>query len=296
MSDQTYCGFVAIVGRPNVGKSTLLNTIMGEKVSITSFRSQTTRHQILAIKTSANKQIVYVDTPGIHFNIKKALNKEMNKAAHAALEGVDGVVFVVEALKWTQEDKYIAAKLVEQQAPVIIAVNKVDTVKDKTQLLSFMAQLNQAIPNATIIPISATKKIQIDNIEKIVQEWLPESPFHYPQEQKYHQSEEFYVSEIIREKIMRLLEREVPYSTTVQIELMEAREHILHIHALIWVERDGQRKIVIGEKGQVLKEVGTQARIDLERHFNQKVCLKLWIKVKENWSESATLLQQMVYG
>lgn len=278
--NDTYCGFIAILGRPNVGKSTLLNTIMGQKLSITSFRAQTTRHQILAIKTQGNRQTIFVDTPGIHFNVKKAMNKEMNKTAFSALEGVDGVIFVVEALAWTQEDDYIAAALVKQGAPVLIAINKVDTVQ-KAELLPFMEHIARVLPNGIIVPISATKQIQIDILLEQIQPWLPPSPFHYPEDQVYHQSEQFFVSEIVREKITCLLDKEIPYATTVEIESMEERNSCLHIQTLILVEREGQRKIMIGEKGGVLKRVGMMARIDLERHFDKKVNLKLWVKVTD---------------
>lgn len=281
MNEQTYCGFVAIIGKPNVGKSTLLNTIMGKKLSITSFRAQTTRHQILAIKTQKNRQTIFVDTPGIHFNVKKAINKEMNKTALAAIDGVDGVIFVVAALDWTQEDQYIAAELSKQNAPIIVAINKVDTVA-KAELLPFMAKINEVLPQATFIPISATKNIQIDVLTEQIRAWLPESPFHYPADQIYHQSDAFFISEIVREKITCLLDKEIPYATHVEVESMEERNSTLHIHTLIWVEREGQRKIMIGEKGGVLKKVGMMARTDLEWHFDKKVCLKLWVKVKEN--------------
>jgi GTP-binding protein Era len=291
----TYCGFITIVGRPNVGKSSLMNVVMSKKISITCFRAQTTRHQILAIKTVENRQTVFVDTPGIHFNEKKALNRQMNKAAIHSMEGIDGAIMVVEALVWQEEDAYIAEQLAKHTQNLIIAINKIDLVPKKDDLLAFMQMLGEKFPHAQILPISVRKKIQLDKLLAMVQDYLPESPFYYPADQVMHQSDAFYVTEIVREKVMRLLAKEIPYSTQVEVEAMTTKNKVKHIHALIWVEREGQRKIMIGADGEVLKAIGTAARLDLERYFNQKVCLKLWIKVKEGWSDSPELLQSLGY-
>ncbi|MBS0289888.1 MAG: GTPase Era [Proteobacteria bacterium] len=289
----TFCGFVAIIGRPNVGKSSLLNVILKKKISITSFKPQTTRHQILGIKTNDNVQTVYVDTPGIHLHVKKALNRQMNKVAEQALIDVDAVVFVVEALQWTQEDAFICKKLQQITSPVIIALNKIDLVKEKEQLLAFMGKLAKELPSAQVVPISVRKRIQVAELEKICLSHLPQSVFYFPEDQSMNHSEQFYAAEIVREKIMRLLAKEIPYACSVQIETLTHEDNIVHVNALIWVEREGQKRVVIGEKGTKLKAIGISAREDLERFYGKKVCLKLWVKVKEGWSDNLQVLQSM---
>lgn len=292
---ETTCGFIAIIGRPNVGKSSLLNTILGKKVSITSFRPQTTRYQVLGIKTKDHTQTVYVDTPGIHLGAKKALNRQMNKIAHQALIDVNAVVFMVEALKWTQEDDHICKTLQNAQCPIIVALNKIDLVPDKEALLSFIEKIAQLLPTARIIPLSVKKRVQIDELENLCQRYLPPSPFYFPEDQMINHSEQFYISEIVREKLMRLLEKEIPYATSVQVETLEHKKHIIHANALIWVEREGQKRVVIGEKGSKLREIGSKAREDLERYYGKKVCLKLWVKVNESWSDNMHALHSLGY-
>ncbi len=292
----TYCGFIAIVGRPNVGKSSLLNSLLLKKVSITSYRPQTTRHQILGIKTQDNKQVVYVDTPGIHLRAKKALNRQMNKIAHQSLVDVNAIVFVVEALQWTQEDEHICKSIQKATAPVFVAINKIDLVADKASLLAFMQKMASYLPDAQIIPVSARKRLQTQQLEKLCFDVIPPSVFYFPEDQSINHSEHFHISEIVREKIMRLLAQEIPYSSTVQIEKLEHSERMLHVNALIWVERESQKHVVIGEKGAMLKEIGTQARVDLERYLGKKVCLKLWVKVNESWSDNMQALQSLGYG
>lgn len=295
MQTITYCGFIAILGRPNVGKSSLLNAILKQKVSITSFRPQTTRHQILGIKTFENKQTVYVDTPGIHQSARSALNRQMNKVAHQSLIDVNAVVFVIEALKWTHEDEYVCQLLQKLDCPIIIAINKIDLVPDKALLLAFMQKISAFLPKAEIVPLSVRKRMNVDEIEKLITGLLPESVFYFPEDQIMNHGEQFYTSEIVREKLMRFLENELPYATSVQIEKLERMPDIVHIHALIWVEREGQKRIVIGEKGHKLREIGTLAREDLERYYGTKVCLKLWVKVKEGWSDNTRELSNLGY-
>ncbi|MFI4937574.1 MAG: GTPase Era [Candidatus Berkiellales bacterium] len=291
----TRCGFVAIVGRPNVGKSSLLNAILGKKISITCFKPQTTRHQILGIKTEGDHQTVYVDTPGLHLGAKKALNRQMNRTAKNALIDVNAVIFMVEALKWTAEDEMVCQMLQTLSCPIIIAINKVDLVPNKERLLPFLQELTQYLPQAKVVPISVKKKYQIKIIEEFINPLLPESEFYFPPDQIMSQNSRFYIAEMIREKLMHLLEKEIPYALTVEIEKCETQQNMLLIHALIWTEREGQKSIIIGANGNMLKEVGSRARADLERHFEQKVCLKLWVKVKESWSDDVRALQSLGY-
>lgn len=295
MSANQYCGFVAIVGRPNVGKSSLLNALLREKVSITSHQPQTTRHAIQGIKTQDAFQTVYVDTPGMHIGAKKALNRQLNQSARHALMDVNAVIWVVQALHWTEEDAAVCQLLQTVSAPCIIALNKIDRVMDKTALLGFMEMLAERLPSATIIPISAKKRDYIDVLETRIQSYLPESPFYYPAEQTRQSNDRFHCAELIREKLLWSLEQEVPHGASVEIEHVEALDHITHIHALIWVEREGQKAIVVGEKGQQLKEIGIKARQDLERFLGKKLCLKLWVKVKKNWSDDVKALKELGY-
>lgn len=295
LKPKTRCGFVAIVGRPNVGKSSLLNAILGKKISITSFKPQTTRNQILGIKTQGNCQTVYVDTPGIHLGSKKALNKQMNKVAHQALLDVNVAIFMVEALKWTQEDDYVCQLVKKLDCPVIVVINKIDLINEKSELLPFVKQINEHLPQARVLPISIKKRIQVHELEDLINPHLPVSPFYFPEDQSVNQSDRFYVSEIIREKLMLLLEQELPYSLCVEIEKFEEKDSVIHIHALIWTEREGQKGIIIGDKGTRLREVGTRARTDLERYFKKKVFLKLWVKVKDSWSDDERALQSLGY-
>jgi GTP-binding protein Era len=292
----TRCGFIAIFVITNVFKYSLLNCILGKKVSITSFRPQTTRYQILGIKTHDDTQTVYVDTPGIHLRASKALNRQMNKIAHQSLIDVNAVVFVVEAMKWTDEDSYICKMLVNSPCPVILALNKIDLVREKAQLLAFIEKVSKELPQAQIVPLSVRKRQQVDEIEKLCLKYLPLSPFYFPEDQTINHSEQFYMSEIVREKIMRLLDKEIPYASSVQIEKLEHQTGIVHIHALIWVEREGQKRVIIGEKGNMLKEIGTLARQDLERYYGKKVCLKLWVKVNESWSDNMHALHALGFG
>lgn len=287
------CGFVAIVGRPNVGKSTLLNHILGQKLSITSRKPQTTRHKVLGIKTEGLDQAIYVDTPGMHVEEPRALNRYMNKAATSALSGVDVVVFVVDQLAWTTADEMVLEKLSKLDCPVILVVNKVDRIENRENLLPHLDMLSRKREFAEIIPISALKETNLEPLEEAVGRFLPESVHFYPDDQITDRSERFMASEMVREKITRQLGAELPYSVAVEIEQFKHDGKTLHISALILVEREGQKKIMIGDKGDRLRTIGQEARADMERMFDSKVMLKLWVKVKRGWADSDRALKSL---
>jgi GTP-binding protein Era len=293
--NNTYCGFVAIVGRPNVGKSTLLNNMIGEKISITADKPQTTRHKIVGVKTVADRQAVFIDTPGMHLRQKKAINKEMNKAAKSALLDVDAVIFVVEALDWNEEDELVLNCLNGIKAPIFLLVNKVDMIKTKEDLLPHLEFLQAKLPSAEIIPCSATKGTQVSIIESKVFATLPESPFYFPEDQTTDKTLKFRLAEIIREKLTRELSAELPYAVSVEIEQLKQEETQLVVHAIIWVERDSQKGIVIGKKGEMLKIIGQQSRLDMNHLLKQSVHLVLWVKVKEGWSDDNKALRNLGY-
>jgi len=290
-----HCGYVAIVGRPNVGKSTLLNRILGQKISITTRKPQTTRHQILGIKSTDGAQVIYVDTPGLHQGSKKAMNRYMNKAAASVINDVDVVVFVVDSLRWLDDDEAILEKLKDIKVPVILALNKLDKLQDRGKLLPHIQQLSERMTFKEIIPISATNGENIESLESTVTALLPASPAFFPENQVTDKSERFIAAELVREKLMMRLGEEIPYSITVEIEQFKLENKVLHIHALIWVERDNQKSIVIGKEGEMLKAVGKQARIEMESMFEKKVFLKLWVKVKDKWADDERALQNLGY-
>lgn len=291
----TRCGYVAIVGRPNVGKSTLLNHILGQKLAITSRKPQTTRHNMLGIKTEGEIQAVYVDTPGLHKQNDKALNRYMNRSASTALKDVDVVVFVVDRMRWTDEDQLVLEKVQHVKCPILLAVNKSDRLEDKSELLPHLSWLAEQLPQAEIVPISALQGQNLDTLEKLVGERLPESEHFYPEDQITDRSSRFLAAELIREKIMRQLGAELPYQITVEIEEFKQEGRILHIHGLILVERDGQKKIIIGDKGERIKRIGQEARKDMETMFDSKVMLNLWVKVKGGWSDDERALRSLGY-
>ncbi|QTN44782.1 GTPase Era [Ectopseudomonas mendocina] len=291
----TRCGYVAIVGRPNVGKSTLLNHILGQKLAITSRKPQTTRHNMLGIKTEGEIQAVYVDTPGLHKHNDKALNRYMNRSASTALKDVDVVVFVVDRTRWTDEDQLVLEKVQHVKCPILLAVNKADRLEDKSELLPHLNWLAEQLPQAEIVPISALQGQNLDTLEKLVGERLPESEHFYPEDQITDRSSRFLAAELIREKIMRQLGAELPYQITVEIEEFKQEGRILHIHGLILVERDGQKKIIIGDKGERIKRIGQEARKDMETMFDSKVMLNLWVKVKGGWSDDERALRSLGY-
>jgi len=291
----TRCGYVAIVGRPNVGKSTLLNSILGQKISITSKKPQTTRHQILGIKTQEDAQVVYVDTPGLHLKEHKAINRYMNKAASDSLKHVDVVVFIVDRTRWTDEDQFVLDKVKFAKAPVILVVNKTDQTQSKNDLLPHIQVLSEKHTFTEIIPISAKKGHNVPELEKLIDSFLPKNIHYFPEDQVTDRSQRFLASEIVREKIMRQLGEELPYSVTVEIEEFKQVKHILHISALILVERNGQKKIVIGDKGEQIKIIGRDARKDMELLFDSKIMLNLWVKVKRGWSDDERALKSLGY-
>ncbi|QXX83506.1 MULTISPECIES: GTPase Era [Providencia] len=293
---QSHCGFVAIVGRPNVGKSTLLNQLLGQKVSITSRKPQTTRHRIMGIHTEDNYQIIYVDTPGLHIEEKRAINRLMNRAASSSIGDVELVIFVVEGTNWTADDEMVLTKLSSLRCPVILAINKIDNVTDKTVLLPHIGAISQKMNFLDVVPISAEKGTGVDTIAKIVKQHIPEAAHHFPEDYITDRSQRFMASEMIREKLMRFLGDELPYSVTVEIEQFKVTETgIYHINGLILVEREGQKKMVIGNKGSKLKTIGTEARIDMERMFDNKVHLELWVKVKSGWADDERALRSLGY-
>lgn len=293
------CGYIAIVGRPNVGKSTLLNHILGQKLSITSRKPQTTRHNILGIKTEANTQYIFVDTPGVHSDHKKALNRYMNRAVTTAIRDVDAILFIVDKTQWFAEDELVAKRLKDSKVPVVVAVNKVDQIEDKTQLLPQLQRLMK-VSNATeVVPVSALQNQNLDRLLAVLRDFLPEDKHFYAEDQITNKSSRFLAAEIIREKITRQLGDELPYEMTVEIESFKEDQTnkgiILHIHALILVEREGQKRILIGDKGARLKQIGQQSRQDMESLFDAKVMLKTWAKVKSGWSDDDRALRSLGY-
>ena len=294
-SEPRRCGYVAIVGRPNVGKSTLLNHILGQKISITSRKPQTTRHQVLGIKTEDNYQVIFVDTPGLHRGEDKAINRYMNKAASSAIRDVDLVLFLVDRTAWTEEDQMVLEQVQRAKLPTILVVNKVDLLEDKNVLLPHLQALADRGDFEAIVPASALRQRNVDSLEQEILKYLPESEHFYPEEQITDRSQRFPAAEIVREKIMRQLGDELPYAVTVEIEEFSFEGEVAHISALILVERKGQKKIIIGDKGTRLRSIGTDARKDMERLFDCKVMLRLWVKVKSGWSDDERALRSLGY-
>ena len=294
-TDIRRCGYVAIVGRPNVGKSTLLNHILGQKISITSRKPQTTRHQVLGIKTEDDHQIIFVDTPGLHKNAAKAINRYMNRAASSAIKDVDLVVFVVDRTAWTEEDTMVLEQVQRSGLPAMLVINKVDLLADKTELLPHLQALADKGEFAAIMPISALQRHNVQELEAQILKFLPESEHFFPEDQITDRSQRFLAAEIVREKIMRQLGDELPYAITVEIEEFAQEGAVLHISAVIFVERKGQKKILIGDKGSRLRSIGTDARHDMESLFDNKVMLRLWVKVKSGWSDDERALRSLGY-
>lgn len=297
-STETYrCGFAAIVGRPNVGKSTLLNALLKRKVSIVSPKPQTTRHRILGILTNEQAQIVFVDTPGIHTSERRVMNRYMNRSAQASLADADVNLFLVEALRWTDEDQFVLDCIKQIGHPIILLVSKVDKVQPKERLLPFLDEITRKADFAAVVPISSQKRINLEGLPALIAQHLPVSPPHFPEDQVTDRSPQFQTAEIIREKLTWRLRQELPYGITVEIERYEFDKQSgkLLINAIIWVERDGQKAIVIGEHGEGLKTVGRAARLELSKLLGKPVHLELWVKVKENWSDSEAALRQFGY-
>jgi GTPase len=290
------CGMVAIVGRPNVGKSTLMNHLLGQKVSITSRKPQTTRHRIHGILTRDHYQIVFADTPGIHSGEDRALNRYMNQAALSALGGVDVVCFMVDGLKWTDADEHVLRLLPTDGTPVLLLINKVDKVDDKDTLLPHIQKLCERRQFDEVIPVSALQGHNLDRLEEALVSRLPESPFWFDEDQITDRSVRFMVAEIIREKVVRQLGDEVPHQVTVEIELWSDGPKVTEIAACILVERPGQKRILIGSGGDRIKSIGTQARMDIEKLLERKVMLNLWVKVRSGWSDDVRALRSLGYG
>ena len=287
------CGYVAVVGRPNVGKSTLINTLLGQKVSIVTPKPQTTRHRILGVDTQENHQAIYVDTPGIHRKAGKAMNRLMNRTAVNALVDADLIFFVTDASHWTDEDQDILERLEDVCVPVISLLNKIDKVHPKSQLLEALSVMAERWAFTEVIPICARRKDDVEPLQRIVLEHLPLSEPLFPGSMITDRSQDFLVSEVIREKLMLAFRQEVPYGLTVQIERFEEDEHGVVVHAIIWVEKDSQKGIVVGKGGGQLKRTGRSARLELKERFGRPVHLELWVKVKDNWADSEKDLLQL---
>lgn len=293
-SQSMRCGYIAIIGQPNVGKSTLLNRILGQKISITCRKPQTTRHQVLGVKTVDHIQYLYVDTPGLHQMQPKAINRYMNRAASSVVQDVDVVVMLLDG-KWSEQDDWVLSQLKGVSCPVILVLNKVDRVKHKQDLLPIIAHCQQRYNFAHILPISAKQGDQVDQLEQLIGQYLPQHPFIFDEDQVTDRSMRFLASEIIREKLMRLLGQELPYAVTVEIEQFQETDKLFRISASILVERNTQKAMIIGKQGQKLKEIGQQARLDMEKQFDIKVFLQLWVKVKSGWADDERGLRSLGY-
>jgi len=291
-----HCGYCAIVGRPNVGKSTLLNRLIGQKLAITSSKPQTTRHSIIGVKTRADGQIVYVDTPGMHQRGDQAMNRYLNQTARSVLLDVHVIVFVVEALQWTAEDESVVAAMAAARCPLVLVVNKIDRVKDKQKLLPFLAATAAKTEFAEVFPVSAFSGENIATLEQAVLQLLPPGDNYYPEDQLTDRSERFFAAELVREQLTRRYAAEIPYALTVEIEKFEEDNNLYRINALIWVEREGQKNIIIGKQGAALKETAKLARIAMEKLFGKKVYLEVWVKIKKSWSSDEKALSTLGYG
>ena len=296
MADPAYkCGFVAVVGRPNVGKSTLINTLLGEKVSIVTRKPQTTRHRILGVDTQQDHQAVYIDTPGLHRQAGKAMNRLMNRTAANALLDADLVIFVSEATKWTEEDQDVLERLSEIRVPVIAVLNKVDKVHPKEALFEALAEMAGRLEFTEVVPVCARREDDANKVRDIVAALLPVSRPLFPEDMVTDRSEDFRAAEVIREKLTLALRQEVPYGLTVQVERFVRDDKGIAIDAVIWVERDSQKGIVVGKGGRLLKSVGRAARLELKEQFGRPVHLELWVKVKDNWADSEKDLLRLGY-
>ena len=289
------CGFVAVVGRPNVGKSTLINTILGNKVSIVTPKPQTTRHRILGVDSHKSYQSIYVDTPGIHRQANKAMNRLMNRTAVNALIDADLIFFMTEANRWMEEDQDVLDRIENTSAPVIALLNKIDKVHPREALLQALADMSARREFEEVMPISAMKRDNIDNLIALVPGYLPESEPLFPEDMITDRSENFQAAEVVREKLTLALRQEIPYGLTVQIERYDRDEKGFLINAIIWVERDSQKGIVVGKGGSLLKKVGRAARLDLKEKLGEPVHLELWVKVKDNWADNEGDLMRLGY-
>ena len=297
MSEQPYrAGLVAVIGRPNVGKSTLINGLVGTKVSITSDRPQTTRHRMLGIASFDHGQLVLVDTPGIHGAQNKAMSRVLNRAARGALEGVDAALLVVEAGRWDDEDAMALAALKEAKVPVVLVVNKIDRLREKNDLLPYLAQVNEGRDFAAVHPLSALKRQGLEDLVVTLLPLLPEQPALYDEDDVTDRSMRFLAAEFVREQLMRQLGAELPYASAVEIERFEEDGNMFRIGAVIWVERDSQKAIVIGKGGARLRSIGTKAREQMEKLFGRKVFLETWVRVRQGWSNDEAALRALGYS
>lgn len=288
-------GFIAIVGRPNVGKSTLLNAILNKKISITTPKPQTTRWQILGIKTTKHAQMVFVDTPGMHREEKRAMSRYLNRIASASIADADLILFVVDCKRFSSEDELVFNKLKKIDKPIILVLNKIDLFNKKEMVLPFIAKYQAAFPYAAIVPLAALTQTNLTELEKVIIDFLPQGPMLFPAEQHTDKSIKFQLAELIREKVILATEEELPYTTTIEIEDLKQEEKLYKVSAIIWVERPGQKAIVIGKAGATLKKIGMLARKDAERLLKQKVFLRLWVKVKEHWTDNEKALINLGY-
>jgi GTPase len=291
----SHCGYIALIGRPNVGKSTLLNKVLDCKLSITSRKPQTTRHSILGLRTDSDYQFVYVDTPGIHQNSAKTINKMMNKSAINVLHDVDVIVFILDGTRWKEEDDHILSMIKKVSSPCFLVINKIDKITDKMQLLPRIEELSKLHDFAGIIPLSAKTGTQVETLHQQLKPLLPAGPHLFPEDQNSDRSVRFMCAELIREKIFRLCDQEIPYSATVDIELFEEEDKLVKIHALILVDKESHKRMIIGDKGSKLKEISTRARIDMQHLVDKKVFLRCWCKVKSGWSDNEKMLKELGY-
>ncbi|MBL1322104.1 MAG: GTPase Era [Methylophaga sp.] len=298
MTESTFkSGYVAIIGRPNVGKSTLINRVLGQKLCITSRRPQTTRHRILGIKTSKGSQLIYVDTPGLHIDDKRAMNRYMNRAAASSINDVDVILFVVDGMNWTDEDERVLDRLKEDaKAPVMLVINKMDKLEDKDVMLPHIELLSEKFNFSNVLPISARRGSNMEQLEQEITKLMPEGELIFPEDQLTDRSSRFLAAELVREQLFRHLGQELPYSITVEIEQFDDEEKMVRIGAVIYVERDGQKSIVIGKKGELLKSVGKGARIEMQNLLGRKVFLRLWVKVREGWGDNERMLKNLGYN
>ena len=288
-------GFIAVVGRPNVGKSTLINELIGQKLSITSHKPQTTRHRIHAIDTQTNYQMIFVDTPGIHIGNKKAINSYMNKTASSSLSEVDMILWLVEALKWTKEDERVMEHLTKIKVPIILCVNKIDNLNTKDEILPYLENLGEKFQANEVFPLSAFKKNHTNGLRKLILKHLPQQEALFESDYVTDRSQRFVVAEFIREKLMRNLSNELPYDLTVEIEKFDLDGQMYRIAARIFVEKPSQKSIVIGDKGKMLKQIGEESRISIEGYLESKVFLELWVKVRQGWSNDKRALASLGY-
>lgn len=291
-----HCGYVTIIGRPNVGKSTLLNNLIGQKISITSRKPQTTRWPIIGVNTDDNYQIIYIDTPGMQDSPINAINRYMNKEARNAIAGIDLLIYMVEALEWTALDEHVLKLIKNQTVPIILVANKIDKIKDKETILPYLKELSEKMNFKEIIPLSALSRNSLRPLEQCIKDLLPEGPFQYPVDQVTDKTQRFFAAEFIREKLIKRLGDELPYSLTVTIDSFVEKEKIIHIDAIIWVATQGQKLIVIGQQGEGLKAAGSQARRDMERMFDCKVFLRTWVKVKDKWMDNELAIKQLGFN